>query len=393
MSGVSGMLAGVRVIEMANVISGPFAGMQLADMGADVIKVEMAGAGDPFRAWAGGRSGISPAFAAYNRGKRSVEIDIKSDAGRADYLRLAASADVVIENFRPGALDRAGVGYEALRQRAPHLVYCSISGMGQHGPDRDLPTYDGIAQAMSGLWSQLVDMAAPEPVGPPIADQLTGLYAALGVVGALVARQATGQGRRIDVSMLGASLAFQPHAAAEALLAGEVADKTSRARVSQSYAFICADNRPLAVHLSSPPKFWLAMLAALGREDLARHPDYADKAGRERHYEALAAELQTSFGTRPRDHWLALLRGHDVPCGPINTIEEALVAPQAQALGMTRMFGVGARALRLVGSPIHEGEGAGGEAPLPVPLLGEHTAEIMAALEASPAGTRHNAGG
>jgi crotonobetainyl-CoA:carnitine CoA-transferase CaiB-like acyl-CoA transferase len=374
------MLDGIRVIEMANVISGPFTGMQLADMGAEVIKVETPGTGDPFRDWASDTGEISPAFAAYNRGKLSIEIDIKTPEGRATYLELAASADVVIENFRPGALDRAGVGYDALKEIAPHLVYCSITGMGQVGPDHQLPTYDGIAQAASGLLSQLVDLTAPDPVGPPISDQLTGLYAALGILGALLARRETGQGRRIDVSMLGATLAFQPHAAAEYLMQGLVADKTSRARVSQSFGFVCRDGRALAVHLSSPPKFWLALLAALGREDLAAHPHYATKAARERNYIALRGELAIVFVRRARAEWLEVLRASDVPCGPVNTIAEALRAPQAQALGLTRTFGDGARAVPLVGYPFDDNLRPQTDHARPVPKLGEHTADIIAGL-------------
>lgn len=379
---LTSMLDGVRVIEMANVISGPFTGMQLADMGAEVIKVETPGTGDPFRTWASDAGDISPAFAAYNRGKQSIEIDIKTPEGRAIYIDLALSADVVIENFRPGALDRAGVGYAALSARAPHLIYCSITGMGPSGPDHQLPTYDGIAQAASGLLSQLVDLSAPDPVGPPISDQLTGLYAALGIVGALVARQATGLGRRIDVSMLGATLAFQPHAAAEYLMQGVCADKTSRARVSQSFGFVCADGCALAVHLSSPPKFWLALLAVLGRTDLAVHPDYATKEARERNYPALQQELAQAFAQQARSVWLDALRAADVPCAPVHTIAEALEAPQAQALCMTRTFGEGARAVPLVGYPFADSLRPDADHARAVPKLGEHTGQIIAALSA-----------
>lgn len=376
------MLDGIRVIEMANVISGPFAGMQLADMGAEVIKVEAPGTGDPFRNWASGHDEMSPAFAAYNRGKLSIEIDIKTVEGRETYLELCQDADVVIENFRPGVLDRVGVGYSTLSQRAPHLIYCSISGMGQAGPDHNLPTFDGVAQAASGLLSQLVDLKTPDPVGPPISDQLTGLYAALAVVGALNARHKTKVGRRIDVSMLGATLAFQPHSAAEYLMQGQVPDKNTRARISQSYGFLCADGRALAVHLSSPPKFWLAMLAAIGRKDLEHHPDYATKAAREHNYAILQRELAQVFQKRPLSDWINVLRTHDVPCSPINTIAEALEAQQAQTLQMTREFGSGTRALRLVGYPFDDSQRPGNDHLRPVPKLGEHNDEIRARLAA-----------
>jgi formyl-CoA transferase len=379
------MLDGIRVIEMANVISGPFTGMQLADLGAEVIKVETPGTGDPFRNWAPDSGVISPAFAAYNRGKKSVEIDIKTPQGRDAYLQLAQGADVVIENFRPGALDRAGVGYAQLRPLAPHLIYCAITGMGQNGPDHLLPTYDGIAQAASGLLSQLVDLSSPDPVGPPISDQLTGLYAAQGILGALVARQSSGLGRRIDVSMLGASLAFQPHAAAEYLMEGSVADSSSRARISQSYGFVCGDGRALAVHLSSPPKFWNALVTVLGRGDLASHPDYATKAGRQRNYPALQRELAPVFARQARADWLDALRAADVPCAPVHTIDEALSAPQAQALRMTRTFGSGARALPLVGYPFDDDLRPDCDHARPVPQLGEHTSDVLSALAAAAA--------
>ncbi|MEX0407287.1 CaiB/BaiF CoA-transferase family protein [Aquibium sp. LZ166] len=373
------MLEGIRVIEMANVISGPFAGMLLADMGAEVIKVEMPGGGDPFRMWSASQSEISPAFAAYNRGKKSVTIDIKSAEGRAAYLKLAASGDVVIDNFRPGTLDRAGIGCEVLRVTAPSLIYCAVSGLGHVGPDRDRPTYDAIAQAMSGLWSQLTDLDAPQPVGPPMSDQLTGLYAANAVLGALVARGRNGGvGQRLDVSMLGASIAFQPHAVAEFLSSGKIADKLSRAYNSQSYAFVASDGRPFAVHLSSLPKFWKALLVAVARPELEEDPRFATKQARGANYEELHSVLQAIFATAPRAVWLATLQAEDVPCGPIHTIGEALEDPQVRALEMTRSFGSGDRATQLVGYGFAASGGQPEGTGRPVPKLGEHTEAVLA---------------
>ncbi|MCZ6564207.1 MAG: CaiB/BaiF CoA-transferase family protein, partial [Deltaproteobacteria bacterium] len=182
------LLKKIKVLEMAHVISGPYAGMLLADLGADVIKVEMPGTGDYFRIWDGKDDAIRPSFAAYNRGKRSVTINVQTQSGQELYLRLASKVDVVLENFRPGTLERFGVGYEAIREENPDVIYCSLTGMGPTGPYKHRPTYDAIAQAMSGLWSQLTDMDRPEPVGPAISDQLSGLYAAYGILGALVSR-------------------------------------------------------------------------------------------------------------------------------------------------------------------------------------------------------------
>lgn len=372
------MLHGVRIIEMANVISGPFAGMLLADMGADVIKVEAPGRGDPFRVWAGSEGSIAPSFAAYNRGKRSVTLATRGEAGRLAYLRLIAGADVVIDNFRPGVLDASGIGPKRLCQDFPGLVYCSISGLGSTGPDRELPTYDAIAQARSGLWSQLTDLSAPEAVGPPVSDQLTGLYAAQAILGALVARGGNGgKGQHIDVSMLGASLAFQPHAVAEYMANGAVPGRTSRAHVSQSYAFVAADGKALAIHLSSLPKFWAALLAVLDRHDLDRDPRFNPRVRRHENYDALRDELQRTIGARPRSEWLTLLQAADVPCAPIHRLDEALADPQTRAQNLVTVFGRGSRATHLVSRGFTTTAALPDPADCPPPLLGEHNVEIL----------------
>ena len=377
---MSAMLAGIKVLEMANVISGPYGGMLLADLGAEVIKVEMPGAGDPFRNWAGEGAGVRPAFAAFNRGKKSITVNVKTEEGKELYLRLASEVDVVLDNFRPGFLDKLGVGYDAIRKTNPEVVYCAATGMGTVGPYRDRPTYDAIAQAMSGLWSQLSDVDDPEPVGPPLSDQLTGLYTAYGILGALVSKLKTGKGRKINVSMLGASLAFQPLAVADYLLSGKVANKSSRPHLSQSYTFVGKDGLSFAVHLSSPPKFWKALLETVGREELEKDPRFIKKADRVAHYDELRAELQAEFSKRAREQWLTELVANDVPTGPIYTIEEALGDPQVKALDMVRTFGTGERATPLVGYGVDDPERPRDEAQRPVPGLGEHTREILAAI-------------
>lgn len=374
------MLSGVRVLEMANVISGPYGGMLLADLGAEVIKIEMPGNGDPFRGWSGEDGAVNPPFAAFNRGKKSVTVNVKSEEGREVYMRLAKEADVVLDNFRPGTLDRLGVGYEAIREHNPEVIYCAATGMGHVGPYRERPTYDAIAQAMSGLWSQLTDVNNPEPVGPPLSDQLTGLFAAYGILGALVSRGLTGKGRKIDVSMLGASLAFQPLAVADFLLSEKVADKTSRAHISQSYAFVASDGLPFAVHLSSPPKFWQSLLAAVERPDLADDPRFAKKPARVAGYDELRAELQKEFVKLPRQEWLDILASNDVPSGPIYTIDEALSDPQVKALDLVRTFGAGSRATTLAGCAVSYEDSPRDEADKPVPYLGEHNETILIGL-------------
>ena len=376
---MAGPLPGIRVLEMANFISGPYAAMLLADLGADVVKVELPGTGDPFRGWGEREGAVRPQFAAYNRGKKSVTLDVRNELGRDVYRKLAATADVVIENFRPGTAERMGIGYESLREANPRLVYCAVTGMGSSGPAAHRPTYDAIGQAMSGLWSVFTDLRDPATIGPPLSDLLTGLYAAYGILGALVERERTGCGQRLEASMLSASIAFLAEPVANYLLEGEVSHQTSRPRRSQSYAFVASDGLPLAIHLSSPPKFWEALLDALERKDLAADPRFRSKADRVRNYDALRAELAAVFRTRPRAEWLELLERRDVPAAPIKDIAEALADPQVQHLGMARTFGEGKRAVRLVGYPVAF-DGTPAEPGLPPPDLGEHTAEVLAAM-------------
>jgi formyl-CoA transferase len=374
------LLKGVRIVEAANVITGPFAGMLLADLGAEVIKVE-APTGDPFRRWQSESDDVRPAFAAYNRGKRSIGLNLKDESGRALFKELVASADVVIENSRPGVMDRLGVGWDALREVNPQLVYCYVSGMGTTGPERDRPTYDAVAQALSGLWSQFTDLTDPEPVGPPMADQLTGMYAAMSILAGLRHRDATGEGSRVEVSMLAACLAFQTAGVADVTLEHHVATKTSRARNSQSYAFVASDGRPFAVHLSTPRKFWVGLCRTVGMPELVDDPRYAVKSARIAGYAELHELLADVFATQPRDSWLAKLADNDVPAAPILTLDEAVDHPQARAIGVIDRQS-GPRLQGLVRSPISV-DGQHCAAEWPPPLLGEHTVSVLEELGVS----------
>ena len=335
-----GLLTGIQVLEVATVISGPYAGMVLSDYGADITKIEPPG-GDPFRYWGGTAQAHSAHFEALNRGKKSIALDLKSEDGRRVFLDMCVDADVVLENFRPGALDRLGLGYEVLQQRNPRLVYCGISGMGLRGPDFRKPAYDAVVQAKSGFWSQLVSLDEPEVIGPPVIDQVTGLFAACAVTSALVNRNATGTGGRVSVSMLEAALAFQPLAVAEYLDNGTTSDAYSRAHYSQSYGFVTADGKPVAIHLSSREKFWLGLTKALGREELASDPRFSTPERRIENYDLLSETLAEEFGRSPRAAILESLYQHDVPCSPINDIAEALNDPQVEALGIVREFDTG----------------------------------------------------
>ncbi len=376
---MAGALQGVHVLEVANFISGPYAAMLLADLGAEVTKVEPPGAGDPFRGWGERQGAERPQFAAFNRGKMSVTLDLRKEVARRVYRALAVRSDVVVENFRPGTAERLGIGYDALRQTNLRLVYCAITGVGSTGPSSHRPIYDAIGQALSGLWSVLTDLRDPAPIGPPISDQLTGLYAAYGVLAALAARERTGRGQRLEVSMLSASMAFLTEPIANYLIMGEVSDQHSRPRRSQSYAFIARDGLPFAIHLSSPPKFWEALVQAVERPELLEDERFRAKADRVRTYDALRATLAETFRTRDRAEWLERLERCDVPAAPINDIAEAVAAPQAVHVGMVRTFGSGDRARRLVGFPVAFGE-TPSEPRLPPPDLGEHTDAVLKEL-------------
>lgn len=372
------LLEGVRVIESAAVITGPFAGMMLADLGADVIKVEPP-AGDQFRRWESDEVGVLPTFAAYNRGKRSIQVDLKSQEGRELYERLVASADVVIENFRPGAMERLGLGYEQLKQRHPQLVYCHISGMGTTGPDRDKATFDAVAQAMSGLWSQLTDLSDPEPVGPPFADQLTAAYAVMGILAALQRRHTTGLGTKVETNMLAACLAFQAPSVASFTHDGEVAAKTSRARQSQSYAFVAGDNLPFAVHLSTPKKFWAGLCQAAGLPELVDDPRYDTKPKRMAAYDELHETFDKVFRGRPRQYWLDRLEAQDVPCAPILTVAEAVNHPQVVANDLVESMDAEPGRAGLVKSPLRV-DGRQLAAPRPAPRLGAGADSVLEEL-------------
>lgn len=383
--GARPLLQGVTVIENANVITGPFAGQILADLGADVIKVE-GPHGDQFRQWEGSAAPpMPPTFAAYNRGKRSISIDLKTEPGVGVFRKLAREADVILENSRPGSMDSLGVGYWDLSQDNPGLIYCSISGMGSTGPQSSRPTFDAVAQAASGLWSQLTDMARPEPVGPPLADQLTGMYSVIGVLSALQRRAVTGEGVYLETNMLAACLGFQTLSVSTFYRTGEIPDRLARARVSQSYAFTDNEGRAFAVHLSSPQKFWAGLCRVAGRADLITDDRFDIKDKRIARYEELRDELAAVFATGSREHWLAELGAADVPAAPILDLEQALRTEQVQAIGIADDGGEpegaagtdAAAGIGMVKLPIAV-EAQFYAATAAPPQLGEHTDEILA---------------
>ncbi len=324
-------LHGVRIVEQGTFITGPCAAMMLADLGADVIKVESP-EGDPYRAYQRGH--YSPHFQAYNRNKRSIACDLKQPGDRELFDRLVADADVYIQNFRPGTADRLGAGVKRLRGLNPRLVYCSISGFGADGPYAERPSYDSVAQALSGFLSVVVDPERPRFLGPALADAITGIYAAYGTLGALLERASTGQGRLVEVSMFEAMAHFavEPFAAWFAL--GEAPKSSDRPRLAQAYILRTADERLLAIHLSSLEKFWTGLTTAIEAPELREDARFNDRLQRIKNYEALGEALDRRFRTRSLAEWTARLSGNDVPFAPINGMDGVVDDPQAQHLGL-----------------------------------------------------------
>jgi crotonobetainyl-CoA:carnitine CoA-transferase CaiB-like acyl-CoA transferase len=374
---VAKVLAGIKVIEQGTFITGPAAGMLLADLGADVIKVEAPG-GDPFRAFKGGL--YSPHFQTYNRNKRSITLDAKDPEDRKVFDALISDADVYIQNFRPGVAEKLGAGAARLRALNPRLVYCSISGFGATGPLAESPAYDTVAQAASGFLHLLVNPENPRVVGPAMADSLTGSYAAYGVLGALLERARTGVGRTVEVSMLEAMAHFNLDSFTHFLQADELMGPYSRPRVSQSYVLKCADGKWIALHMSSPEKFWTGLAAALESPELLQDERFNPRERRIQNHEQLIAALGEKFRLRDRTDWCTRLQREDVPHSPVYDASEALASPQAlhlQLLTQTEHPVMGS--FRTVRSPVS----FDGERTLEVqapPTLGEHSAQIRSAL-------------
>lgn len=323
-------LSNITVLEMGTFITGPAAGMLLADLGATVIKIEQPKVGDPFRAFRGEL--YSPHFQTYNRNKKSITLDTRIPQDLAVFDSLLADADVFIQNFRPGVADKIGMAESRLRALNPRLVYASISGFGTEGPDRNRPAFDTVAQAVSGFLRLLVNPVHRRVVGPALADATTGFYAAYGVLAALYERERTGKGRLVETSMFEAMAHFNLDDFTHYFSDNQVMGPYSRPHVSQSYVFECSDAAWIALHMSSPPKFWENLATAVGQPDMLSLPMFASREARIENYENVVAFLAPIFKTRDRQTWCDTLRDLEVPHAPVNTTQEAIESDQAKAL-------------------------------------------------------------
>jgi crotonobetainyl-CoA:carnitine CoA-transferase CaiB-like acyl-CoA transferase len=375
------VLAGCRVVDHGTFITGPYAAMLLADLGADVIKVERPGIGDPFRAFNGGL--YSAQFQAFNANKQSIVADLDQPHDRNLLVQLISSADVYIQNFRPGVAEKLGVGPDEMRALNPRLVYCAISGFGRDGPYAERPTYDTVAQAMSGYLSMFVQPEAPRITGPAVADGITGLYAAYGILGALYERNSTGKGRLVEVSMLESMMHFSIEQYAHYFASGVSPGPGDRARLAQSYALICADEKLIALHLSSPEKFWQGLLAAIERPDLGTDPRFATRMARVHNQPALQEVLAPIFRTKPRSEWVERLERADVPYAPIYSLAEVLQDPQVRHLGIEReVYHPDQGIVRTIRRPVVYDSDRSGIEINPPPVLNENGEAIRAGIVA-----------
>ena len=375
-------LEDVTVLDLSHALAGPFCSTMLADFGAQVIKLEPGGAGDIARAWGpplpGGETSY---FVSLHRNKKGIEIDLKRPEGKDLFFRLVERSDVVLENYRVGALARLGLGYEAARERNPAIIYCSVSGFGQDGPYRDRAALDLILQAESGMIS-----ATGEPgghgvrCGVSVADLTAGMYAAFGIMLALRVREKTGRGQAIDVSMLEGQLSLLGSMIGGYFADGEIPRPMGTAyKALLPYQTFRTKTRDLALAVGSE-KLWAVFCPAIGCPELARDPRYRTNADRAKNRDSLIPKLQEVFLTRPYEEWETLLLAQGIPMGAINNIAEVVKHPQVVARrALVEMDHPRAGTVRMVGAPVRLSE-TPGSVRTPAPMLGEHTDLVLREL-------------
>ncbi|WP_258348579.1 CaiB/BaiF CoA transferase family protein [Saccharopolyspora gregorii] len=375
-------LENLTVLDLTQVMAGPYCCQLLGDLGADVIKVEPVGGGDATRQATGHRlpRGTSAAFLAVNRNKRSIALDLKTDAGLDTFYRLVRDADVVVESFRPGVAARLGVDYPALRERNERIVHASLSGFGQTGPYAGRPGYDLIAQAMSGIMSVTGEPGGPPTKsGVPVADLSAGLFCAVGILSACLSRAATGRGQAVDTSLYDAALALSIWETSELWATGEAPGRLGSAhRVNAPYEALPTRDGHLTVGANNE-RLWQRLCTVLDRPELPADERFATNTDRVRHRAELAAELATTLRTRDTEEWTGLLLAAGVPAGPIRDYAQSCADPHTLAREMVvEVDHPDEGPVRALGVPVKL-SGTPGRIRRPAPALGEHTDELLRA--------------
>ncbi|GAA3353408.1 CoA transferase [Saccharopolyspora gregorii] len=375
-------LENLTVLDLTQVMAGPYCCQLLGDLGADVIKVEPVGGGDATRQATGHRlpRGTSAAFLAVNRNKRSIALDLKTDAGLDTFYRLVRDADVVVESFRPGVATRLGVDYPALRERNERIVHASLSGFGQTGPYAGRPGYDLIAQAMSGIMSVTGEPGGPPTKsGVPVADLSAGLFCAVGILSACLSRAATGRGQAVDTSLYDAALALSIWETSELWATGEAPGRLGSAhRVNAPYEALPTRDGHVTVGANNE-RLWRRLCTVLDRPELPADERFATNTDRVRHRAELAAELATTLRTRDTEEWTGLLLAAGVPAGPIRDYAQSCADPHTLAREMVvEVDHPDEGPVRALGVPVKL-SGTPGRIRRPAPALGEHTDELLRA--------------
>ena len=371
-------LRGVKVLELTQYIAGPFAGQQLADFGADVVKVERPGSGDPFRTYVGGKDiqdyGVN--YRAYNRNKKSVTLDLQNPAAQDVFRRLAARSDVVLENFRSGVMDRLGIGYDVLRELNPGLIFCSISGFSEDGPYRDRPAFDTVGQAMSGILYTFVDPERPELRGPTLSDQATALQASNAIIAALYGKSVSGVGARIDISMVDASVGFIPDFHAFYTDGGVATEPDTRAATSQAYIMRCSDGM-MSFQLGGITRAWKGLCIAIDRPEIADDPRFSTREARVDNWSELLDLMRPIFITQPRSYWEERLAAGGIPYAAVLSIPEVHADPEIKHSGLfEQMRHPLAGPMTVMRRVARIDRSRGAQQALPA-LLGEHTESAL----------------
>jgi formyl-CoA transferase/CoA:oxalate CoA-transferase len=375
-------LRGIRVIDLSRVLAGPFCTMTLADLGAEIIKVEIPGRGDDTRAYPPFIKGQSSYFLSLNRGKKSITLNLKTKEAREALYRLVENCDVFLENFRPGVTAQLGVDYETLRKVNPRLIYCSISSFGQTGPYALWPGYDLIIQGMGGLMSMTGEPDSPPVrIGMAITDIGAGMYAIIGILSALRVRDKTGMGQYIDISLLDGSVSWITYAAGSYFATGKVPPRMGSGHPSlvPYQAFEASDGKSLLIAAAND-RLWELLCKGMSLDNLKDDPRYADGVKRVENRDILIPFLIEEFMKRPRDVWLEMLKAVGFPCGPVYTIDEIFSDPQVLHRGMlVEMEHPEAGVIKQIGPVIKFSE-TQCVIGTPPPLLGEHTKEILRSI-------------
>lgn len=371
-------LSGFRILDLTRIISGPFCTSLLADMGAEVIKIETPGEGDPVRAQGVIREGLSWYFANYNRNKKSVTLDLYSEEGKAVLRRLIAECDVIVENYRPGVMQKMGLGDEALKALKPDIIHCSINGFGTTGPYRDRPAFDFIAQAMSGFMSlNGAESQPPMRAGPPISDLVAGMNGALGIVAALLRRERTGQGDSVSVSLLGSMIGLLSFQASNYFADGRLPARTGNDHgIASPYGLFETADGQVAIAPSNDVVYH-KLLDALELSELRADPRFATNADRMRNRGAITEAIQTRTRQHTSAHWIERLNGFGVPCGQVLNLQEVFEDPQVQDQRMAIDVPHGDHGdVRMLGFPIKFAQ-AEARPVRAAPALGADTCDVL----------------